>query len=520
VNERYDILITGFGPVGQVAANLLGQRGFRVAAFDVATSIYNLPRAAHYDAEVMRIFQSIGLAEAVLPACAEVKGMHFLSAKGEVLLGFNAPDRLTANGWPAGYLFYQPDLERALQDGVRRFPNVDVFAGHEVVAIEQNEGGVTVRVRDIAANSERAFEGEWLWGCDGARSLTRKALGIELEDFGLDQPWLVIDTMLRRDVDLPEVALQICDPARPSTFIPSCGRHRRWEFMLMPGEQAAEMERPETFWPLLQKWVKPDDAEVIRAVVYRFHALIARGYRRGRAFILGDAAHQMPPFLGQGMCAGIRDAANLAWKADAVRRGIAGDTLLDSYYEERAPHVRTIISRAVAAGMIIQATDPATAAARDQAFLSAEKRHHDIGESGAFDMRMPPLAGGVLDPEAKAGGATGQLFPQPLVHTDGATFRLDDAYRGGWAIVAGNDAGALFTPAVRDAWSFAEPTLVQIGGPAAGDWVVAGEHGNMLTPWLAENGACVVRPDLYVYGVARSADDLLRLAAALRGQLA
>ena len=443
--------------------------------------------------------------------------MHFLSAKGETLLGFNAPQRLSANGWPAGYLFYQPDLERALQDGVRRFPNVEVFPGHEVIAIGQSDGGVSLTVRDIASNRERVFSGDWLWGCDGARSLTRKTLGIELDDFCLDQPWLVIDTMLKREVELPEIALQICDPARPSTFVPSSGQHRRWELMLMPGEDAEEMERPGAYWPLLAPWVTPDDAEVIRAVVYRFHALIAKGYRKGRAFILGDAAHQMPPFLGQGMCAGIRDAANLAWKLDAVRHGIAGDALLDTYYEERAPHVRTIIGRAVAAGQVIQATDPAAAEARDRAFLAAGQREFVVGEEGAFDLRMPGLGSGVLSGH---GGVAGQLFPQPLTHIDGATFRLDDVYLRGWAIVAGPEAESLFTPAVREAWSFADPQLVQLGDPSSwkGDWTVAGEHGDLLTKWLAANGAAVVRPDLYVYGTARSESGLVRLADGVRGQ--
>ena len=155
--------------------------------------------------------------------------------------------------------------------------------------------------RDLASGKERTAESDWLWGCDGARSLTRKTLGIELEDLEFDQPWLVVDTMLKRDVDLPEVAIQLCDPARPTTFIPSGGRHRRWEFMLMPGETAEELEREETVWRLLEPWVTREDTEVVRAVVYSFHALIAKEYRGGRAFILGDAAHQMPPFLGQGV---------------------------------------------------------------------------------------------------------------------------------------------------------------------------------------------------------------------------
>ena len=236
----YDVIIVGFGPVGQLAANLLGQRGFQVAVFETATSVYNLPRAAHFDGEVMRIFQSVGLSEAVIPACAPVRGMHFLDAAGEKLFGFDAPEGPGAHGWAAGYMFYQPDLEKALQVGVERFSNVEVHQDHEVLGIEQTERIVTVRARDLSGYNERTVTGEYVWGCDGARSLTRKALGIDLEDLEFDQPWLVVDTMLKREVDLPVVAQQYCDPARPVTFVPSAGRHRRWEFMLMPAEEPAD----------------------------------------------------------------------------------------------------------------------------------------------------------------------------------------------------------------------------------------------------------------------------------------
>ena len=194
----------------------------------------------------MRIFQSVGLSEAVMPACAPVKGMEFLNAGLEKLFGFDAPEGPGAHGWAAGYMFYQPDLEKALQAGVERFPNVEVYLGHEVIGVEQDDGTVTVRVQELAGGEERTVTGEYLWGCDGARSLTRKALGIGLEDLEFDQPWLVVDTLLKRDVDLPAVAQQYCDPARPVTFVPSAGRHRRWEFMLMPGEEPSEMERSET----------------------------------------------------------------------------------------------------------------------------------------------------------------------------------------------------------------------------------------------------------------------------------
>ncbi len=306
------------------------------------------------------------------------------------------------------------------------------------------------------------------------------------------------------------------------TFIPSAGKHRRWEFMLLPGETAEEMEREETVWRLLGPFISREDTEVIRAVVYSFHALIAKSYRDRRLLLLGDAAHQMPPFLGQGMCAGIRDAANLAWKLDLVRQGLAGETLLDTYYEERAPHVRTIITRAVTAGRIIQSTDPVVAESRDRMFQASEKRELVVGEEdGGLETKMPGLASGLVDPQTASREAAGQLFRQPLGVLDEQAVRLDDVYGGRFAIVAGGEASRLFTPEVRAAWRFTDVQLVQVGdcAPSLAPWPVVREAGGHLTAWLAENGAAVVRPDLYIYGVARTAADLVRLAESLQEQL-
>ena len=522
MSERYDVVVAGFGPVGQVAANLLGQRGFRVAVFETATSVYNLPRAAHFDGEIMRVFQSIGLAEAVLPSCTPVLGYHFLNARGELLMAADLRDGPTATGWLQGYLFYQPDLEAALQEGVRRFPNVELYAGHEVLDIAQDAEGVQVSVRELASGDERRVEADWLWGCDGARSLVRRAAGIVLEDLIFDQPWLVIDTMLKREVDLPDVPQQICDPARPTTFIPSAGRHRRWEFMLMPGDDPAQMESPDTVWRLLDGWITPDDAEVVRATVYSFHALIAKEYRRGRIFIVGDAAHQMPPFLGQGMCAGIRDAANLVWKLDLVRRSGARDFLLDTYFVERSAHVRTIIQRAVTAGRIIQTTDPAVAEARDRMFLSGERTPVGPGDP-LLEVRMPGLTGGLLE-RTGVGSAAGDMFPQTIVERDGRPLRLDEALGDGFAIVAGPDDARVIQDAAQEAWAFLGPRFIHVQPPTAGgspveNAVTVRDREGYVLDWLRKHGSAVVRPDRYVYGAVRKADELIALAESLRSHL-
>lgn len=490
----YDVAIVGFGPVGAVAANLLASSdpAMRVAVFERTNSVYHLPRAAHFDAEVMRVFQSLGLAEAVLPATCVIKGMHFVSGEGEKLFGSDTDDRVTAQGWPAGFLFYQPDLERALRDGAARYPNLQVFLDTEIESVTQSDDHVR-----LTAKGGREVTVSWVLGCDGARSLVRRAAGIGHHDFGFDQPWLVVDTMLRGEVDLPCNVLQICDPRRPTTFVPSAGSHRRWEFMLLLGEEAAAMEDPATVRRLLSDHVDPDDVEVIRAVVYTFHALVADRWRWGRALLVGDSAHQMPPFLGQGMCSGIRDAVNVAWKLAGVLDGRYPESILDTYEAERSPHVRAIIERAVAAGAIIQTTDAAVASERDAHFLSRPPETRAGTVDGETEARLPGLTTGV----SRGAALSGAMLPQPF-GADGS--RLDDLVGRRWAIMRNAGGGQLGISGVpwdeRD-----EAVFTEAGEPS-------------LTAWLARHGVdtVLVRPDRYVFGAVTgdAIDELVAEAAA------
>ncbi len=476
-----DVAVIGCGPVGATFTNLLAQRGLRVAAFDRETDVYHLPRAAHFDGEIMRVFQGLGIAGAVLPATAPIDGMHFLNAAGERLFGYDVTDEVGPMGWAGNYMFTQPELERVLRERLSCCPAASLFLGHEITAITELPNRVVLDVRSCADGAERTVAARYVVGCDGARSLTRKTIGAALRDYEFDQPWLVVDSLPRRPLDLPRVAVQYCDPARPATFIPFGRSRARWEIMLLDGETAAGVERPERIRQLLAPWVDVDDLEMIRAVVYTFHGLVAEQWRRGRVFLMGDAAHQMPPFLGQGMCAGIRDAANLAWKLDLVLQGRAPEDLLDTYESERAPHVRTIIEMAVAIGRIIQTTDPQVAAERDAQF-------RDNAGAGVGPIGMPPLGAGLV---ADGGG---EPIPQPD--------RLDDELGLGFAVVTPDLALLDACDDTRATWAKAGITI----HPSPG-----------LAPWFRQHGAhaAIVRPDRYVYGLARAPGDLDALTAAL-----
>jgi 3-(3-hydroxy-phenyl)propionate hydroxylase len=485
----YDVAIVGYGPTGAMLANLLGQAGLSVAVLEREADVYLLPRAAHFDDETMRVFQSAGLKEAVEKISRPgTKGMHFVNAEGRTLLIRKASETLSRHGCASNYYFHQPDLERVLRQGTARFPNVQVFPQHEVTRIGAN--AVTITLEVSANGRSLEFEARYVIGCDGARSPVRKAIGSGREDLGLHQPWLCLDLILKRDMDLPEYTVQHCDPARPMTAVNMIGRRRRWEIMLMPHDDPATIADPANVWRLLRRWLGPEDAEIERSAIYTFHSVIADGWRRGRLLIAGDAAHQTPPFLGQGMCAGIRDASNLAWKLALALAGRAGDAILDSYESERRPHVREFIELAVRLGAIIQATDPRVASERDRMFM----------EKGTEIFAYPQPA---LGPGMHAGGPppVACAFDQPRLD-DGRW--LDEAVGVRFAVLGDPEMVRAATPSAQARWRSLDAAVL----PGA---------SSELSRWLDRNGAgaLILRPDRYLFGLARNAAELDCLSALL-----
>jgi 3-(3-hydroxy-phenyl)propionate hydroxylase len=381
-----DVAIVGCGPVGVTLAGLLAGRGLQVVAFDREVDLYPLPRAAHLDHEVLRILQELGAVDEVLNQVTVNAGMDFLTADRQVLVSMRAAPR-TTSGWPASVMFHQPSLETAMRRAAVA-QGTELRLGVAVDGVTELDSHVQVQLSDGTSVSA-AF----VVGCDGARSMVRQHLDVALNDAGFEQRWLVLDLVLHEGAEPPTpLALQVCDPARPHTLVPMPPPRFRFEFMLLPGETDDQINTPERIATMVSPWLDPDDVTVERSAVYTFHGLVATPWRRGRVLLAGDAAHQMPPFLGQGMCSGLRDAANLAWKLERVIGGVAPMALLDTYEVERAPHVQAITDAAVFFGRMICTTDAAEAAQRDIALLAARAQ----GAPPPTDDPVPPLSAGPL----------------------------------------------------------------------------------------------------------------------------
>ena len=484
-----DVLVVGAGPTGLTLGLLLAQRGVSVIVAEREQSYYSLPRAAHIDHQTVRIFQDLGLAARILTACRQPARYDFLSASGEVLMRIDGLDRVASGGWPAANAIHQPDLELALREAVQEQKLIDLRSGWRFTALRDKRDHVAATFETV--HGPEVLRARHVIGADGARSAVREAIGVGMEDLGFDESWLIVDTIVLDRARLPDINLQICDPRRPTTcVVMGAGRHR-WEFMVKPGESPETLLDDKTVAAFLEPWNVAGAVEIERKVVYRFGAKIAKQWRKGAVLLAGDAAHQTPPFAGQGLCSGVRDAANLAWKLLATLRNGAPETLLDTYQVEREPHARATINLAILMGKMVCVTDREAAALRDQQLL-ADKAAGPTHSAGAT--MFPDIdAGYILEGSVGAGS----YFPQPVVNG----LRLDDVLGPGAWLIARQPHQHHAERALR---------TITLDDPAIADFAPA------LAEWLdARNAVAVlVRPDRYVYGVGLPQ----QLMAAYRGR--
>lgn len=510
MNTNFDVLICGMGPTGATLAGLLGQRGVRVAVFDRLPDLYPLPRAIGLDHEAMRIMQELGVAERIAPYIADYRPSVYLGMDGQMIKRLDTLPPPHPLSWSPNYVFNQPAFERTLRARLQELDTVEAHVEAEVTDSGQDDTQVWLQVRLKGHATPVRFTGQYLVACDGGSSPIRKRLGILLEDLGFDEPWLVVDAEVPdgKLQELPQTMVQYCEAARPATFVVGPGNHRRWEIMLEPGESTDADFPDEKLWPLLSRWIRPGEARLMRRAAYRFHGLLARAWRQGRTFLAGDAAHMTPPFMAQGMVQGLRDAHNLAWKLDRVLHGRSPDRLLDTYFEERSPHVRQTTLAAMDLGRVICERDPAKARARDAALLAEQGA--EVKTTYRQQM-IPGLTGGAI---AAATPAAGTVFPQPLVRCEAGTTRLDD--------LAGNDFlvvvdGFLPGPLRPDYLTLAArigARIIELAPPHGGqDTLQITERDTLLRDWFRAQAAsvAVVRPDRYTFGTARTLDEGLNL---------
>jgi len=479
--QEFDVAIVGYGPVGATLANLLVQQGLRVAVLERESDVYHLARAGHLDAEVMRVLQSIGIADEFEQQTSQTLGMRFVDADGKVLMEWKRGGARGPNGWVSDYMFYQPTLEKLLRRKLSGVPNFREYLLHDVYAIEQDGNGVTVRAEDTVSNQLAEMRVRYVVGCDGARSLARRMIGTTHTDLGFKQRWLVVNVKPRESMGFEPVSIQHCNPARPA-YASGSSQSLRWEFMVLPDESAHAMVQHDNVWNLIEQSVRPmrrEDGEITRVAVYTFESLVARQWRAGRLLIAGDAAHRMPPFLGQGMCAGLRDASNLAWKLAAVLKGRAQEDLLDTYASERSQHVTEFTLGAIEAGRFIQMSDPEEVQARMRDMRDNPK---------SYAPPNPHLGPGLSTLHGEAG--IGRQFTQPTINDQ----RLDDLVGHRFALVTRQgflapERGSLLT-------SWAGLKVVELTDEQAG----------ALDPYNAP--AIIVRPDRYVHAAIPDAGSL------------
>ncbi len=479
-NSSFDIAVVGLGPVGLLACNLLGKRGYRVLGIDSLANAYHFPRAIHVDDEIVRIIQSAGLIDAVYPRLKPSWGLELMDTKGRVMFRGN-------NKFPGGYeasnfMFFQPELEQALKQGVAAYPNVQLMYEVEITDFQQDASGVT-----LFSQNGKVAEATYLIACDGANSFVRKKLGIGQNDLKFQRGALKIDAYdKKQNGEVYHGVQKICSLEKPFVRMQGVGYHRRWELNYNCGLSKEAIEKPENIKKLLAEiGVDAADLEIVHAVYYHFKSLLAKEWQRGNIFLAGDAAHVTPPYVGQGMCSGFRDVMNLSWKLDAVLQKKMPASVLQTYQTERYPHTKMQIIKAIAVGYFF--TTRWMYLLKALSYIPGLKKLL-LNVILPFDTYGAGIWG--------KGKASRYLFPQARTKTNGFS---DDFYQNGWALVS-----------VGQPLDAQTVSLCEKAGLKA---VVLDEKDTNLAEmktWAAKYKAAffIVRPDLYVYASGNNPGEL------------
>lgn len=500
-----DVAIVGGGPVGTFLAILLGRAGRRVTLIERWTQAYGRPRAVTYDHEIARILAVLGIDSENDPAINHHDELYYWKNAAREDIQVVDWQSTSASGWRVRYWFNQPDLEARLTAIAEACPTVTHIRGYEAVGLVQDDEGATLTLQlnpfETAETDTRSIRAGFVVGADGANSFVREALGIESVDKGYFFDWLILDMIPHEEYRGQPAQWQLCDPARPTTIVPGGPGRRRWEFMVLPHETAAEIADEENAWRLLEPWgMTPENATLERSAVYRFQARWAEVWNSGRCVIAGDAAHLMPPFAGEGMCAGLRDAFALSWRLNAILDGRLGLEVLDSYTSERKDHAKHYIDFSQELGRLICISDPEEAAARD-ARMKAELEARDFRPVPTDICQLGPGAWSAEAPHA------GELSVQGVVEANGRRDRFDQAVGFGWMLLGLDcDPAEALGAAQREQFQGLGGRIVSVGSAGCDAVDVEGTYAR----WLGGIGAryVLLRPDFYVAATAGTAGEL------------
>jgi 3-(3-hydroxy-phenyl)propionate hydroxylase len=488
------VVIVGAGPTGATAATLLAQYGIRCIVLDRRSSVYPQPRAVHMDDEVFRIVARLGIADEFAAISRPARGLRLVDNTMRVLAEFHRDTVRSIHGFPQANMFDQPDFEALLRTNLKRYPCVEFRGDAEVTEVaEDGQGHVRITFGDRADGTKHVVKANYVLGCDGANSVVRSCIGTRMHDLRFDQRWLVVDIATTADLDQWDGVHQVCDPVRAATYMRIGGTRYRWEFRLLPAETEDDFADLDALHPLIAPWVRHvphADLELVRVAEYTFRAKFADRWRRGNIMLLGDAAHLTPPFIGQGMGAGLRDAMNLSWKLAGVLAGELPEAALDSYEQERKPHTRALIRLALTVGRSMTSGGEFGNLIRR---VVVPRLHHIPGlRDKVVDSRTPALRRSALVHRARGHGSlTGTLCPNPEL-SDGR--RLDDSIGTGVALISAVPVNA------------SQRADLEKGGTA----VHFAAAGTELADWLRRGRAtaAVVRPDRTVMRADRNIDRL------------
>lgn len=498
----YDVIIVGLGSVGAVAANFLGSWGVRTLVLERETTEHGQPRAFSCDDEALRIYQQIGLDTQLRADMAKPTLVDYSGARGQIFAEIHFDKIDFGFGFHALNFFHQPRLEAVLRQGLTRFNNVTVKTGQELKTLQQSEDGVSLEVLDLQTQQTHTFQAQYVLGADGGKSTVRKLINVALDGMAYEEPWLAVSgTVPDEHVRLDHTRF-VCDPKRPSFVGRAPFNQYRIEFMLLPGETREHMEDPATVKKLVSPYVDPDHFEIQRAAVYTFHNALAQQWQVGRVFLLGDAAHMMPPFMGQGLVSGLRDVANLTWKLALVLRGSNPD-LLSSYEVERRSHTQKMADISIKMGGVFLPRQMWKGHLRDGFFTLIQKVpaiREFLSMMKFKPMPIHPQGFIIGDTRRGKNAPEGTYLPQPTIRDQKQNeVRLDDVLGRGFAVI-GLDIDPRSLLKNPELWSQLDTTFVTLVTEPhhVDEWQ---DHTGTLTAWFKKHQAqiAIVRPDRFVY---------------------